>query len=243
MPSLTSDTQSSKLAVGKGLYANANAAELQKTADETLLYFGTEFSPNIITHASGVYIYTASGHKILDWTSGQMSCLIGHGNKEVVRTIHEHAASLDHLFSGMISPPVIKLAKQLTDLTSPGLDKAFFLSTGGESNEAAIKLAKVFTGKWEIVALSASWHGMTGQAVAAQYHSGRKGYGPMVRIPPPMSYTRQLTISRCRETTLYQHRMRIGRSSVTQMALTTGRPSSTMDGTWSTMLPAVRSQP
>ena len=108
-----------------------------------------------------------------------MSCLIGHGHPEVVKTITDHATSLDHLFSGMISPPVIQLAKKLTDLLP---DKAMFLSPGGESNEAAIKLAKVSTGKWEIVGLASSWHGMTGQAIGAQYHSGRKGYGPMVRM-------------------------------------------------------------
>ncbi|KAH8589945.1 2,2-dialkylglycine decarboxylase [Bisporella sp. PMI_857] len=175
-----------------GIYANVDEVELQRTAEKTLLNYGTAFFPGVITRASGVYIYTANGHKILDWTSGQMSCLIGHGHEEVVKTIHDHAASLDHLFSGMTSPPVINLAKQLTDLTPPGLDKAFFLSTGGESNEAAIKLAKVFTGKWEIVGLSASWHGMTGQAVGAQYHSGRKGYGPMIPgnyvLPAPNAY-------------------------------------------------------
>lgn len=90
------------------------------------------------------------------------SCLIGHGHPEIVETITAHAANLDHLFSGMLSPPVIQLGKRLTSLTPPGLDKAFFLSTGGESNEAAIKLAKSYTENFEIVGLSASWHGVTG---------------------------------------------------------------------------------
>lgn len=142
--------------------------------------------------SKGLYVYTASGRKILDWTSGQMSCLIGHGNPEIVETITKHAANLDHLFSGMISPPVINLAKRLTGVLPPGLDKAFFLSTGGESNEAAIKLAKVFTGNFEIVGLGASWHGVTAQALGTQYHFGRKGQGPlmpgMLMLPPPNSY-------------------------------------------------------
>lgn len=165
---------------GRQIYANVDEKALLATADATLLNFGTSFFPSVITHANGIYIYTADGKRILDWTSGQMSCLIGHGHEEVVKTIHEHASSLDHLFSGMISPPVIQLAKMLTDLTGPGLDRALFLSTGSECNEAAIKLAKFYTGKWEIVGLSASWHGMTGASVGAQYHSGRKGYGPQV---------------------------------------------------------------
>lgn len=163
------------------LYNDLDMDSLQSDADNCLLNYGTAFNFEIITHASDVFIYTSSGRRILDMTSGQMSCLIGHGHPEVVRAITDHASSLDHLFSGMISPPVIQLAKRLTDVLPEGLDKAMFLSTGGESNEAAIKLAKVFTGKWEIVGLGASWHGMTGAAVGAQYHSGRKGYGPTVR--------------------------------------------------------------
>jgi 4-aminobutyrate aminotransferase-like enzyme len=162
------------------LYSNLDMDALQSDADNCLLNYGTAFNREIITHASDVFIFTSTGRRILDMTSGQMSCLIGHGHPEVVKTITDHAASLDHLFSGMISPPVIQLAKKLTELLPEGLDKALFLSTGGESNEAAIKLAKVFTGKWEIVGLGASWHGMTGAAVGAQYHSGRKGFGPMV---------------------------------------------------------------
>jgi 4-aminobutyrate aminotransferase-like enzyme len=150
------------------LYANVNEAQLQQDADDTLLHYGTSFYPSMITSASGITITTSSGHKMLDWTSGQMSCLIGHGHPEIVQVISDHAKHLDHLFSGMISPPVVNLAKRLTSLTPSGLDKAFFLSTGGESNEAAIRLAKFYTGKYEIVGLAASWHGMTGAALGAQ---------------------------------------------------------------------------
>lgn len=150
------------------------------------------FHPEIIVKAEGRIITTASGHEMLDWTSGQMSTLIGHGHPEIVATIHSHAVHLDHLFSGMLSPPVISLAKRLTSLTPSGLDKAFFLSTGGESNEAAIRLAKFYTGKFEIVGLASSWHGVTSGAIAAQYHAGRSGYGPNMpgnlALPTPNAY-------------------------------------------------------
>jgi 4-aminobutyrate aminotransferase-like enzyme len=174
------------------LYTDTNEQQLKEDSDSCLLHYGTTFHKSIITSASGLNIYTASGHRLMDWTSGQMSCLIGHGHPEIVEVIHSHAKHLDHLFSGMLSPPVISLAKRLTGLTPPGLDKAFFLSTGGESNEAAIRMAKFFTGKFEIVGLAASWHGMTGTAVGAQYHSGRAGYGPPMpgnfALPTPNSY-------------------------------------------------------
>lgn len=154
---------------------------LYASAKRNLLVFGGSFMSDVIVKTSGVYLYTASGKRILDWTSGQMSCLIGHGHPEIVQTIAEHAASLDHLYSGMLSTPVVKLGELLTSVLPKGLDKAVFLSTGGESNECAIKLAKMYTGKFEIVGLGASWHGVTSGANGAQYHAGRKGYGPAVR--------------------------------------------------------------
>ena len=164
----------------------ADNKSLYASAQKNLLVFGSSFMPDVIVRTDGIYLYTASGKKIMDWTSGQMSCLIGHGHPEVVKTLAEHAASLDHLYSGMVSPPVIKLAEMLTGVLPAGLDKAIFLSTGGESNECAIKLAKMYTGKFEIVGLGASWHGVTSGANGAQYHAGRKGYGPAVCLHDSM---------------------------------------------------------
>ena len=85
-----------------------------------------------------------------------MSMLIGYGYPEVMKIINDHTQHLDHLFSGRISPPVIRLAKQLTGAAPAGLDKAFFLSTSSESNEAAIRLTKLYTGKFEIFGLAVS---------------------------------------------------------------------------------------
>lgn len=174
------------------LYKNVDEQALLKTAAKSLGYIGSTYRQEVIVGSKGLYVYTASGHKFLDWTSGQMSCLLGHGHPEIVKVIAEHAANLDHLFSAMISPPVISLAERLCNMLPPGLDKAFFLSTGGESNEAAIKLAKAYTDKFEIIGLGGSWHGMTAQALGAQYWYGRKGYGPtmpgMFALPAPNAY-------------------------------------------------------
>lgn len=173
------------------LYSNINAEDFWSKSRH-LLSYGSVFTKKIIVGANGVYLYTNEGEKILDFTSGQMSCLIGHGHPEVAKVISNHAYQLDHLYSGMISPPVVDLAAKLCNSLPQGLDKAFFLSTGSEANEAAIKLAKSYTGKYEIVGLSASWHGMTGASRGTTYQSGRGGYGPMIPgnlvIPAPNSY-------------------------------------------------------
>ena len=96
---------------------------------------------------------------------------------------------LDHLHSAMLSEPVLALAERLTALAPSGLDRAMFLSTGAESNEAALRLAKLVTGRHEVVAFAQSWHGVTGGAAASTYAFGRRGYGPMgvgtFAIPAP----------------------------------------------------------
>jgi 2,2-dialkylglycine decarboxylase (pyruvate) len=91
----------------------------------------------------------------------------------------------------MLSRPVVDLAEALARLV-PRLPKVMLLSTGGEANEAAIKLAKLVTGGWEVVGFAQSWHGMTGAAASATYKAGRHGYGPMAAgsfaIPAPNAY-------------------------------------------------------
>lgn len=56
------------------VYANIDTAALKADADECMLSFGSAFHPDIITHAKDAYIYTSEGHRMLDWTSGQMVC-------------------------------------------------------------------------------------------------------------------------------------------------------------------------
>src|SRR5882757_2479189 len=154
-----------------------------------LIRYGGTFAPVIIERASGSFVYDADGRAILDFTSGQMSAVLGHGHPEIVQTISEYAERLDHLFSGMLTRPVVALAEQLADLLPPGLDRVMLLSTGGESNEAAIKMAKLATGGFETVAFAQSWHGMTSGAAGTTYSAGRTGYGPApvgsLAIPTP----------------------------------------------------------
>ena len=163
-----------------------------QNARRHLIRYGGSFEPLIIERAQGSFVHDADGRAILDFTSGQMSALLGHGHPEIAAVVADHAQRLAHLFSGMLSRPVVDLATRLAELTPPGLDRAMFLSTGAESNEAAIRMAKLHTGKFEVVSFAQSWHGMTGGAASATYSAGRKGYGPAAvgsyAIPAPYPY-------------------------------------------------------
>ncbi|TBC86539.1 aspartate aminotransferase family protein [Rhizobium leguminosarum] len=169
-------------------------SSIWEKANRNLLRYmgvGGEFTPFVPARAEGSWLYDASGRRVLDFTSGQMSSVLGHAHPELVDTMREAAASLDHLFSMMITKPVVDLAAKLAELV-PGLPRSMFLSTGGESVEAAIRLAKVVTGKWEIVGFAQSYHGSTGAAAAATYSLGRRGHGPLMpgafAIPAPNAF-------------------------------------------------------
>jgi 2,2-dialkylglycine decarboxylase (pyruvate) len=146
-------------------------------ATRHLMRYGATFSPFIAERAQGAFVEDASGRRVLDFTSGQMSAILGHSHPEVVAVVADMIGRLDHLFSGMLSRPVIDLAEVLGGL-APGLTKVLLLTTGAESNEAALRLAKVATGNWEVVGFAQSWHGMTGAASSATYSAGRRGHGP-----------------------------------------------------------------
>jgi 2,2-dialkylglycine decarboxylase (pyruvate) len=157
-----------------------------------MVRYGGSFVPAVIERAQGSFVHDSTGRAVLDFTSGQMSAILGHCHPEVVETVRSSVATLDHLFSGMLSRPVVDLARMLADATPAPLQKSLLLSTGGEANEAAIKMAKLCTGGYEIVSFDRSWHGMTSGAAAATYSAGRRGYGPPVpgnlALPAPNAY-------------------------------------------------------
>lgn len=171
--------------------AGVQDAAFWARARRHLLEYGGEFVPFVPARAEGAFLYDKAGRQVLDFTSGQMSAILGHSHPEIVAVLREQAGVLDHLFSSMASAPVVDLAEGLARLV-PELPKVMLLSTGGEANEAAIRLAKLVTGKWEVVAFAQSWHGMTGGAAAATYKAGRRGIGPMAvgnfAIPAPNAY-------------------------------------------------------
>ncbi|MEV0974625.1 aspartate aminotransferase family protein [Microtetraspora glauca] len=174
-------------------------AKFWDDADRHLVrYSGAgRFTREIIDHAAGSFLFTEDGRRILDFTSGQMSSILGHSHPEIVATVKRQISSLDHLYSGMLSRPVVDLARRLAGTLPAQLEKALLLTTGAESNEAAIRMAKLVTGKHEIVSFARSWHGMTQAAANATYSSGRKGYGPTApgnfAIPTPNPYRPDFT--------------------------------------------------
>jgi 2,2-dialkylglycine decarboxylase (pyruvate) len=157
-----------------------------------LVRYGGTFAPVIAESAKGNWFTDADGRTILDFTSGQMSAILGHSHPEIVAVARQYIGELDHLYSTVLSRPVVELAALIAKVSPGKLDRILLVSTGGESNEAALRMAKLVTGRHEIVAMSRSWHGVTGGAAAATYSSSRRGYGPSMPgalvLPAPDSY-------------------------------------------------------
>jgi 2,2-dialkylglycine decarboxylase (pyruvate) len=163
--------------------------------------YAGQFSPYFGVRGAGSYIYDERGRAILDFCSGQMCATLGHNHAAIVEAIERSCCEVIHLFSGLLSPPVVELAEALGAILPEGLQKTMFVSTGSESNEAALRMAKLASGGFEVLALTGSWHGITSGASSSTYNGGRTGYGPSapgtMALPGPNCY--RCPIRHCRD--------------------------------------------
>ncbi|MGO4560064.1 aminotransferase class III-fold pyridoxal phosphate-dependent enzyme [Mesorhizobium sp. 2RAF21] len=86
-------------------------SDLRSRISQSLIRYGANFSDFVAAEARGSFIYDKEGRRVLDFTSGQMSSILGHPHPEIVEKVSRTIASLDHLFSGMLSEPVLALAE------------------------------------------------------------------------------------------------------------------------------------
>jgi 2,2-dialkylglycine decarboxylase (pyruvate) len=168
---------------------------------DQLIRYGGEFADLLVERAHGSWLETADGRRILDFTSGQMCATLGHGHPAIIDAMRDAGERVVHLFSGFLSRDVTELARELMAVLPEPLARAMFLSTGGEANEAALRLAKLHTGGHEVLAFAGSWHGMTAGAASSTYSTGRRGYGPALpgtmALPTPNAY--RCPIAHCRD--------------------------------------------
>ena len=117
--------------------------------------------PKEIVSAEGCYFTDASGQRFLDFSSQLMCSNLGHGNKAVIEAICEQARKLPYVTPGFTTEVRAKLTSALMEVMPTGLEKFFYATSGTEANEAAFKIARLFTGKYKIISRYASYHGST----------------------------------------------------------------------------------
>lgn len=131
-------------------------------------YHMPAFTRNLmIVRGSGCRVQDSDGKEYIDCVAGIAVCSTGHCHPEVVKAISDQAADLIHCSNLYYVPKQADLARKLVEIT--GLSKAFFVNSGAEANEAAIKLARVRTGRMKFVAFTGGFHGRTTGALAVTY--------------------------------------------------------------------------
>jgi acetylornithine/N-succinyldiaminopimelate aminotransferase len=123
-----------------------------------------------IVSAEGIYLYSADGKKYIDLISGVSVSNTGHRHPKVVAAVKEQVDSYMHLmvYGEMIQSPQVRYAERLTGLLPARLDTCFFVNSGSEAVEGALKLSKRFTGKSRILYFRNAYHGSTHGALSVQ---------------------------------------------------------------------------
>ncbi|MFT4114602.1 aspartate aminotransferase family protein [Silvibacterium sp.] len=125
------------------------------------------WKPLHIVDAEGCYFTDASGKQYLDFSAQLMCSNLGHKNQAVIQAIGEQAQKLAYIMPGYATDARAELSRLLLDVLPAGLTKFFFATSGTEANEAAFKIARMYTGKTKIIARYRSYHGSTMASIAA----------------------------------------------------------------------------
>jgi Ornithine/acetylornithine aminotransferase len=129
-----------------------------------------------IERAEGLYLYSPDGTRYADLISGIGVSVIGHRHPKVVQAIKDQVDKHLHVmvYGEFIQSSVNQLAARITSLLPKKLNCCYFVNSGAEANEGALKLAKRYTGRTEIVSCLKSYHGSTHGAMSVSGNEAKK---------------------------------------------------------------------
>jgi len=136
-----------------------------------------------IDHADDIYLYDAQGKKYIDLISGIAVSSLGHNHPKIVKAVQEQAGRHMHVmvYGEFIQGSQVQLAKAISDTLPEKLNSVFFVNSGSEAIEGAMKLAKRFTGRQEIIACHNAYHGSTHGALSLGSHEMfKQAFMPLV---------------------------------------------------------------
>ncbi len=137
-------------------------------------------APVVLDHGRGVRLWDVDGKEYLDWTSGVLVTNVGHSHPKLVEAVRVQAGRLMNVYD-FPTPPRLELARRLVRLLPRHLDRCFLVTTGSETTEAAVRLAKRHTGRNEIVSFWGGFHGRTlGAMSMGGKTGGKKGFGTLL---------------------------------------------------------------
>jgi len=126
-----------------------------------------------IESAKGIYLYDNIGKSYIDLISGISVSSIGHSNEQVISAVNEQVSKYMHLmvYGEYVQKPQVKLAEKIAEISNQQFDSVFFVNSGSEAVEGALKLSKRFTGRKEIIACNNAYHGSTIGALSLISHN------------------------------------------------------------------------
>ena len=165
----------------------------------------------VAERAEGSYIYTSDGRKLLDFTCGIGVTNTGHCHPRVVEAIREQAGNFIHAQANLvIHKPMLQLIEELRSIVPPSIDSFFFANSGAEALENAIKIARIATGRQNVIVFSGSFHGRTAGTMVLTTSKTvyRAGFGPLpagVFVAPfPYAFRLKMTEAEASEYCLEQ---------------------------------------
>jgi acetylornithine/LysW-gamma-L-lysine aminotransferase len=162
-------------------------------------YMANVFSkkPVVLTKGKGTLVWDINGKEYIDCTSSYGVALLGHCHPKVVAAVQAQAEQLISCHSGFYNDKRAEFIQKLVQITPKGLDKAFLSNSGAESVECAIKLARKYTGKPEIIALMGAFHGKTMGALSATWD--KKYREPFMPLVPEIKHVAPDNAEKIRE--------------------------------------------
>jgi 4-aminobutyrate aminotransferase len=140
-------------------------------------------TPVVAVRGEGVHLFDAAGRRYLDFTAGVGVTSTGHCHPRVVEATQRQAATLVHgQYTTVLHEPLLTLTERLGEVLPAGLDTVFYLSSGSEAVEAALRLARHATSRQNVIVFDGSFHGRT-MGAAALTTAGtrfRAGIGPLM---------------------------------------------------------------
>lgn len=129
-----------------------------------------------VDRAEGLYIYATNGKRYTDFISGVSVSNIGHCHPAIVEAVTNQVRKYMHVmvYGEYIQEPQALLAKKLNDILPENLNNSYFVNSGTEANEAALKLAKRVTGRSEIISFRGAYHGSTHGSLSVSGNESRK---------------------------------------------------------------------
>src|SRR6202161_588232 len=129
--------------------------------------FQKGWKPLHIVDAEGCWFTDGAGRRYLDFSAQLMCVNLGHKNARVIEAIAEQARELAYVTPGYATTARARLSEKLLEVLPEGLNKFFFATSGTEANEAAFKIARMYTGRNKIISRYRSYHGSTMGSIAA----------------------------------------------------------------------------